>query len=37
MWTAFLNELREIVVLASIIGCLLGLTVGLAAALAVVV
>ena len=37
MWTALLNELREIVVLASIIGGLLGVSVGLAAALAVIV
>lgn len=37
MWSALLNELREIVVLASIIGGLLGVSVGLAAALAVIV
>lgn len=37
MWTAFLNELREIIVLATIVGSVVGLSVGLAAALAVVV
>ncbi len=37
MWAAFLSELREIVLLASIIGSLLAVSVGLAAALAVVV
>lgn len=37
MWTALMNELREILLLASIIGSVLGLSVGLAAALAIVV
>lgn len=37
MWTAFLDELREILLLASIIGSVLGVSVGLAAALAVIV
>lgn len=37
MWAAFFNELREIIVLASIIGSVVGVSVGLAAALAVVI
>ncbi len=37
MWTVVRNELREIVWLASMIGSLLGLSVALAAGLAMVV
>ena len=37
MWAAFLRELREIALLASIVGSLLAASVGLAAALAVIV
>ncbi len=37
MWAAFIGELREILLLASIIGSVLAVSVGLAAALAVVV
>lgn len=37
MWATFLSELREIALLVSIVGSLLAVSVGLAAALAVIV
>ena len=37
MWATFLSELREIALLVSLVGSLLAVSVGLAAALAVIV